>query len=358
MNAEKRLRILWLTNLPAPYRFPIWSHMARSADLKVVFLLKRKNWRNWPEPKNTNWQHFYLSFHSLRFKEYDLIPSFRGGKKLLKEIDIAIIGGWEAPFYIRTILLAKKRNIPIIQFYYSFDGSHRFKSGVIARLRKWILTKPDKYVVISTQSAQALIDMGISQSKILTLFNPVDVRWFNDFANQNRDLNKIGHQFITVGQFIERKNLENIVRAFSEIRSLNDTLTIAGEGPLEKDLINLVELLGLSESVIFVGQKNREDLAKLYASSKTLILASTNEVWGLVVNEALACGLHVVVSEYSGVFNFVKSMESVYACNSEIASIAKSMTESRMNWIGPIKTPKILEFSPERFADQLVTLFR
>ena len=358
MIAEKRLRVLWLTNLPAPYRFPIWSHMARFADLQVVFLLKRKNWRNWPEPKNTTWQHFYLSFNSLRLKEYDLILSFRGGKKLFKEIDIAIIGGWESPFYIRSILLAKKRNIPVIQFYESFGGSHRFKSGVIARLRKWILSKPDKYVVISTQSAQALIGMGISESKILTLFNPVDVRWFHDFANQNRNHNKLGHQFVTVGQLIERKNLENIVRAFSEIRSLNDTLTIVGEGPLEKNLLNLVEVLGLTKSVIFVGQKNREDLTRVYASSKTLVLASTNEVWGLVVNEALACGLHVVVSQESGVFNFVKSMEAVYACNSEISSIAKSMAESRTKWIGPIKTPKILEFSPERFADELGRLFR
>jgi hypothetical protein len=65
----------------------------------------------------------------------------------------------------------------------------------------------------------------------------------------------------------------------------------------------------------------------------------------------------VVVSEYSGVYNFIRSMEAVYACNSEIDSIAKSMAESRRKWIGPIKTPKILEFGPERFADELVTLF-
>jgi glycosyltransferase involved in cell wall biosynthesis len=351
-----RLRVLWLTNLPAPYRFPIWDRMSESVNLTVAFLLKRKNWRNWPAPENKNWKHKFLSLHSLQIKEYDIIPSFRGSKSLLTNVDLAIIGGWESPMYIRTILLAKKKGIPVIQFYESFGDSHRFKSGPISRIRKWILSKPDNFVVISKLSAKALIAMGISEKKIVILYNPVDVSWFNSFAKLHRVPTTPGHKFIYVGQLIERKNIESIIRAFREIRSEMDTLTIAGEGHLLSYLKNLVESLGVSESVQFVGHQNQIELAQLYSRSDTLILASINEVWGLVVNEALAAGLQVVVSDKCGVAEFASGMKGVCICSTLQKSIEHAMKTSSRNWIGYVENPEIMNFTPEKFADAILNL--
>mgnify|MGYP003346039558 FL=1 len=119
MSSELKSRILWLTNLPAPYRFPIWARIAQDFDLKVAFLLKEKNWRNWTVQQNVNWNYQFLSLKSRKIKEFDLVPSFRGSKRILDGINVVIIGGWESPFYWRSIRTAKRQKIPVIQFYES-----------------------------------------------------------------------------------------------------------------------------------------------------------------------------------------------------------------------------------------------
>lgn len=349
-------RILWLTNLPAPYRFPIWDHISRHCQLKVAFLLKAENWRQWNVPNKSNWQYQYLSLNSINFGEFDLVPSFRGAKNLLEDQDLLVVGGWETPFYIRTIILAKRKRIPIIQFYESTSDSHRFKNILIRKIRSAIFSQADFIVTAGSASTKAVTAMGIAPEKIVTLFNPVDVSWFHTFAKDHRSPTSAGHHFIYAGRLIEIKNISTVIQSFARIRNDNDALTIAGDGLLSQELKNLAAALGVSDSVNFVGHKNQEDLAKLYATSNTLILASTNEVWGLVVNEALASGLHAVVSDKCGVAEFVKDMNGVYICSTDQQSVEAMLIKSRDKWAGYINEPEILKFTPERFAEQFLGL--
>jgi len=356
MESSRQPKILWLTNLPAPYRFPIWERMAESFDLKVAFLLGEKNWRNWVIPTGQSWKHEYLSLKSFNIKEYDFIPSIRGSKKLLQEVDLLVLGGWETPFYICTLLAAKQKGIPVIQFYESTADSQRFKNRLISTIRSWIFSQVDLIVTIGAASTKAVKITGIPSEKIITLFNPVDVSWYYSFARKHRTPVKSGHRYIYVGQLIERKNIATVLRSFAAIRAEADTLTIAGDGPLTQDLENLAASLGIAESVWFLGHRNQEELAKHYATSNTLILASTNEVWGLVVNEALASGLHVVVSDKCGVAEFVKDMGAAFICGTDQKSLQEAMYASSSKWNGHIHNPEILKFTPERFADRFVQI--
>jgi len=246
--------------------------------------------------------------------------------------------------------LAKRKRIPIIQFYESTLDSHRFNNLLIRKIRSSILSQADFIVTAGSASTKAVTAMGIAPEKIITLFNPVDVSWFYAFAKDHRVLTTTGHRFIYVGQLIERKNVATVIRSFAEIKNDNDTLTIAGDGTLTQELKNLATTLGIPDSVNFVGHKNQAELAALYATSNTFILASTNEVWGLVVNEALASGLHAVVSAKCGVADFVKEMKGVYICSADQQSIKAMLIKSRDEWDGYIPEPEILKFTPERFA--------
>jgi len=356
MANSRQPQILWLTNLPAHYRFPIWNRLAEIFDLKVAFLLKEKNWRNWTVPAGQTWRHEYLSLKSINVKEYDFIPSIRGAKKLLKNVDLLIITGWETPFYIRILLLAKKRRIPVIQVYESTGDSQRFKNGIVPRIRSWFFSKVDYVVTFGDGSTKATEAMGIESEKIITLFNPVDVGWFHSFVNNHRIPESLGHRYLYVGQLIERKNVANIIYSFATIRNEADTLTIAGDGPLAHKLKNLVATLNISDSVIFVGHRNQVEIAELYATSNTIILASTNEVWGLVVNEALASGLHAVVADKCGVAEFVKNMKGVFVCSTDQKSLKLALDTSSRKWVGYIENPEILQFTPEKFADEVINL--
>ena len=354
MTSEPKSKILWLTNLPAPYRFPIWERIAQDFDLKVAFLLKEKNWRKWSVQHEVNWSYQFLSLKSRKIKEFDLVPSIRGSKRILDGINVVILGGWESPFYWRTIRTAKRQKIPVIQFYESTQASHRFNNILIRKIRSTIFSKADFIVTAGTASTKAVEAMGVAPRKIITLFNPVDVSWFHSFARSHRVQQTSGHRFIYVGQLIERKNVAAVIRAFVAIRSESDTLTIAGDGPVAQNLQELTQTLGVSDSVLFAGHKNQEELAELYATSNTLILASTNEVWGLVVNEALASGLHVVVSDKCGVAEFIKDMKGAYISSTDQESIQDALLKSLQEWSGYIEDPEILKFTPEKFADEVM----
>ena len=354
MSERQKTRVLWLTNLPAPYRFPVWDRMAKEVELKVVFLLKRRNWRNWPEPRGKNWKHEYLSFNSWRISEYDIIPSFRGARKMLQDVDVAIIGGWESPMFIRSILLAKKKKIKVIQFYESFSGTHRFRTGIIDWIRRWIFRKVDEFLVFSRETSLLLNRYGIESTKITELFNPIDVHWFHRIAVENRTESDAGHRYLYVGQLIDRKNIDKIIAAFAAARRQGDKLTIAGDGPLQQKLKDFVEYRGLTTCVQFIGAKSSKDIALQYAINDTLILASKNEVWGLVVNEALASGMHVVVSENCGVTNFVKDMKGVYISTLQLESLIGQLRKSADFWKGQISQPEILKYSTEFFAELVI----
>ena len=328
--------------------------MAESIDIKVAFLMGEDNWRNWKVPEGQTWCHEYLSLKSINVKEYDLIPSIRGVNKLLQNVDALVLGGWETPFYIRAMLIAKKQNIRVIHFYESTAESQRVKNVLIHKIRSAIISKADYIVTIGPASTHAVEAMGIASEKIVTLFNPVDVSWFHSFARDHRTPITSGHHYIYAGQLIERKNVATILHSFADIRNDADTLTIAGDGPLANNLKNLAASLGIAESVIFAGHRNQEELAKLYAASNTFILASTNEVWGLVVNEALASGLHVVVSNKCGVAEFVQNMGAAFICGTDQKSLQEAMHASSSKWNGHIHNPEILKFTPERFAESII----
>ena len=354
MLDRNRLKALFVTNLPAPYRFPVWNRLSKTIDLKVIFLLGENNWRNWKRPKNVNWTFEFLSLPVLRFKEYEFIPFSRGTKRLLKNVDVLIIGSWEVPIYVKLALLAKKRNIPLCIVYESHSESQRFKKGIINSFRSWLFRRANLVITFGGKATDAVREMRVREENICSLFNPVDVEWFHRMSSvRERDMRR-GHRFLYVGQLIERKNVDGLIRAFSSIRTDSDSLTIVGEGKKLEQLKNLSRQLGCSSAINFIGQKEPDALAEIYAQSNTLILPSINEVWGLVVNEALASGLHVVVSRNAGVSTLVANMKGCYLCNPEIHSISESMKASKREWKNHILNPEILKYTPERFSDILL----
>jgi glycosyltransferase involved in cell wall biosynthesis len=330
--------------------------LSEFVSLRVAFLLGEKNWRNWEVPEGQSWIPQFLSLKSINIKEYDFILTVRGARRLIQNIDVLVLGGWETPFYIYAMKLANKRNIRVIQFYESTRDSHRVNNRIVRNIRAKLISKSDIVITIGNASTRAVLDMGIKSKQILTLFNPVDVAWYHSYAAVNRNPVISGHHYLYAGQLIERKNIETIIRSFAAIKNNLDSLTIAGDGPQSEDLKNLTKLLGVVDSVVFKGHLSQEELARQYAESHTFILVSTNEVWGLVVNEALASGLHVVVSDKCGVADFVRDMEGVYICNTDKDSVQKAMQDSSRAWTGYVQAPEILRFTPEKFADQIISV--
>jgi glycosyltransferase involved in cell wall biosynthesis len=103
-----------------------------------------------------------------------------------------------------------------------------------------------------------------------------------------------------VGQFIHRKGLPYLLEAFEVVhnRHPDTALVLVGYGPEQQQLVDIAGR-GRGE-VHILPHVEVADLPKMYALADIFVLPSLEETWGLVVNEAMACGLPVVVTDRVG----------------------------------------------------------
>ena len=160
-----------------------------------------------------------------------------------------------------------------------------------------------------------LVELGMPRERIFTGYDVVDSAYFLRRAEEVRGQKsevrkKFGlpeNYFLASARFIEKKNLARLIRAYAAYRQKSETsgnplwdLVLLGEGPLRETLNSQLSTLNLHGHVHLPGFKQYEELPVYYALANVFVHASTSEQWGLVVNEAIACGLPVIVSERCG----------------------------------------------------------
>ncbi|MDB5694870.1 MAG: glycosyltransferase family 1 protein [Sphingomonas bacterium] len=108
--------------------------------------------------------------------------------------------------------------------------------------------------------------------------------------------------FLYVGRLAPEKNLSRLLSAFARfvVEQPSARLRLVGAGPLQLQLVREAEALGITDRLAFVGGLDQHALADEYLAATALILPSLREPWGLVVNEALAYGCPVLVSDRCG----------------------------------------------------------
>jgi glycosyltransferase involved in cell wall biosynthesis len=109
-------------------------------------------------------------------------------------------------------------------------------------------------------------------------------------------------RYLYVGRLSPEKNLEVLLEAFAKVLAGGRaaTLIIVGAGPQRAELEALARSLSIDAQVEFLGSKNGNELYDEYLRATCLMLPSRREPWGLVVNEALAHGCPVIVSDHCG----------------------------------------------------------
>lgn len=353
-NRSKPLKVLWLTNIATPYRIPLWRWFAGQVELTIGLLsnTEQNRWWNFSQ-QEIGLDCVFLDVPAIRYGERSIyLPGRRLRKVLRTDWDVVILGGWESPAFLYALLVAKLKRIATVSHYGSTVKSHLHAGGVVDKVRTWFYRQLDAHATYGSEATNSLLGMGVQANQIFTGFNSVDHDLFHSETNKLRQglTPTTGHKFLYVGQLLERKNVLQLVTAFSKIRKSEDSLAIVGTGPLADDIVALVAKLELGQSVSILGPKTGTDLYLEYAKADTLVLPSTNEVWGLVVNEALASGMHVVVSNMCGSSTDVKEMRGVYLCDTSIESIAEMLAASRTDWQGHIAKPEITSISTATYG--------
>jgi glycosyltransferase involved in cell wall biosynthesis len=196
-------------------------------------------------------------------------------------------------------------------------------TGLKKALKKFIISRFDAALVGGAPHCRHFVSLGLPSELIHTGYDAIDNNFFSREAGKAR-LNsesirlKLGlpkRYFLSLGRMVAKKNLSTLVQAFALFKKAKPDsehrLVFVGSGQTQCELISQCLLLNLSVNVIpandqaeadvfFCGFRQIHENPLFYALSDAFVLPSSQEEWGLVVNEAMACGLPVIVSKTVG----------------------------------------------------------
>ena len=226
--------------------------------------------------------------------------------------DVINLTGYYDPAQLLLLLWAKAKGIRVVMQNESTAADHE-RGGWKEQVKRWIFSQCDGFFCFGTQSADYLIQLGVAPDKILLRRNAVDNNTLHSvyeraLLTRNDRQQALGLRpanFIFVGRLIEFKNLPTLLAAFAEAlvqspNAANWGLLLLGDGIERNALTAQVQTLSLTDAVTFLPGRPWYEVPELLALSDVLVLPSRSEPWGLVVNEAMACGLPVIVSDRCG----------------------------------------------------------
>lgn len=216
------------------------------------------------------------------------------------------IPGYSETLCLQAACVCRKLDLPIILM----SDSHALqqnRGSLREVLKQALLPIFDAALVAGTPHADYLERLGFPRDKIATGYDVVDNRHFtmNDDSGGSSARHKPPkNYFFCCSRFVEGKNIDGLIDAFHRYRCTSERtswdLIIAGDGPLRDAIQRQIKRLSLTEYVHLLGRQTYDQLPKLYASADGFIMPSFAETWGLVVNEAMAAGLPVLVSQTAG----------------------------------------------------------
>jgi colanic acid/amylovoran biosynthesis glycosyltransferase len=167
-----------------------------------------------------------------------------------------------------------------------------------------LFKKGDCFIAVSEYNRSSLVKLGLDAGKIV--YHPVgiDPTRFRRAARQSGTPPGDRMKIVTVARLVEQKGLKYGIHAIRKLLDrcpdLDLTYTIAGGGPLRAQLEKLVNGIGLTEVVRFLGPCTRNEVAEVLAESDLFVLPSVAESFGVVLLEAQAAGLPVVATAVGG----------------------------------------------------------
>jgi len=231
----------------------------------------------------------------------------------------------------------------------------------------------DSALIAGKHAHDYLVSLGFDDGRLFRPWDVVDNRHFFHGAEASRAnapaerarLNLPERYFLSVARFVPKKNLAGLVEAYclyaARVGVASWPLVISGAGPLESELRSRVAAVGLESRVRFPGFLQYDDLPACYGLAGAFVLPSHSDQWGLVVNEAMAAGLPVLVSSRCGCAeNLVREGENGFRFDpanverlAELLHTIAGSDEVRLATMGSRSRELVAAYSPEAFADGL-----
>lgn len=319
------MRLGVLATHPIQYHAPLYRELARQVDLHVYFAHRQSKAGQaaagfgvefeWDVDLLSGYDHSFLANRA----KTPNTSSFRGcDTPEIREIirreafDAFLVTGWNTLSHWQAITSCWRTRTPLLIRGDSQLTTPRSRTKQIAKalVYRAFIPRFDGYLVVGERSREYYLYYGADPGRMTFVPHFVDNDFFRAGAEAScwgrplRDELAIAPEttlLLFVGKFIRKKRPLDVVRAAGQLRQRghNVELAMVGSGELEGELRQLVAEAGVPTH--FAGFKNQTELPAYYAAADLLVLPSDGgETWGLVVNEAMACGTPAAVSRAAG----------------------------------------------------------
>ncbi len=219
------------------------------------------------------------------------------------------IPGWSEKAALSALRWCLSNGVPGVLMSDS-HGMHRRLNPVWEMAKTRLVKLYGAGLVAGSPHRRYLESLGMSADKIFIGYDVVDNNYFAEGSRGGRidgawpTVEKSKTYFLSTCRFIPEKNLPVILRAFALYRNRSGSggwkMVLLGDGPLKFEVIKLQRELGLDGDLVLPGFEQYDRIPIYYSAAGALILPSVSDTWGLAVNEAMACGLPVLVSNRCG----------------------------------------------------------
>jgi glycosyltransferase involved in cell wall biosynthesis len=365
---ENILKVLCLYNIPSPYRVEFCNALAKDVSLDVVFERKVASDRNtaWFNSTKKKFNAYFLN--GMRFGNEQAL-SF-GIFRFLKinKYDLIIIGGYSTPTSMLAILYMK---IIKMRYVLNADGAfikpdtnikRKIKTFFIKNAFAWLSTGKNTSDYFKHYGADKSNIFEYPFSSISKSNMPIKVCAIDEKKSIRKELNISEDKVVvTVGQFIKRKGFDILLASWQNMKE-NCGLYIIGDTPTD-EYLKLVEDLNL-KNVHFLPFMSKEKLTQHYRASDLFVLPTREDIWGLVIGEAMAQGLAIITTDQCNAglalvdqtCGFITPTEDTGALNH---ALIKILTDDELaKSMGKNSFEKISEYTIENMATKHVEIFK
>lgn len=321
---KARLKLGVLASHPIQYQAPLFRELAALVDLRVFFAHRQTPQAQaeagfavpfeWDVDLLGGYPHEFLHNQA---KSPDTGHFFGCDTPAIAEnipqggFDGFLVMGWNLKSYWQAVRACRRHGVPVMVRGDSQLGTTRAASRRLVKALVYpaMLKQFDACLYVGKRNRDYLLHYGVPTEKLFFSPHCIDNNRFAAAASgSDRAATKHAFGFapsekvvLFVGKLIAMKRPADVISAIALLRArgLPAAGLVVGDGPLRHELATQAQALDVP--VRFAGFWNQAQLPNAYAAADVLVLPSTaHETWGLVVNEALACGLRAVVSDDVG----------------------------------------------------------
>lgn len=296
------MKVLYFTNIPVPYRMDFFNELGELCDLTVLMETEVAN------KLNSEW----MKDHSVKTFKYVVLPKIGkesrtrinyGYSRIIKSgnFDVIVVGTY---YSLSAMLFITYLKLHKISFILNSDGGFIKPDNVfMKKLKTTLISSAKMYISTGNGTSKYLENYGADSKEIYIIpFTSLRKADLIERVLNVEEKHKIRESLLVperkmivfVGQFIYRKGVEVLLKALANCDKEMGVYIIGGE-PTEQ----YKELAAASgnRNIHFISFLKKDILLKYYQAADLFVLPTREDIWGLVVNEAMGMGLPVISTE-------------------------------------------------------------